>query len=189
MLWYNAIDWQRMVSRPKIPRICGIYIQSYSKFNISSVGKIAKSQQKEKKEIFRLVLGEGLIFLLQMCAEKSLAVCHPLRYKWKVPSSSSRGPDNTSWCIPSSYTSTFPTLLFPKARFHYRMSKTTTAYIKDLDTTKESPHSKGLSRFRKHIRDIQMKWGPLMAAKEDVFDEYNFPPGRYAGQGCIKGTL
>jgi hypothetical protein len=63
------------------------------------------------------------------------------------------------------------------------MSKTTTVRIKDIDMIKEPPHPNAISRLKKHIKDVQVKWGPLMAAKEDVFDEYNFPPGRYAGQG------
>lgn len=97
-----------------------------------------------------------------------------------------RSAHNTSQYTPGSYASTFPTLPFLKTRPHIRMSKTTTAYVKELDITKESPHSNAISRLRKHIKDIQVKWGPLMAAKEELFDEYNFPPGRYAGQGCIK---
>ncbi|CRL19633.1 unnamed protein product [Penicillium camemberti] len=63
------------------------------------------------------------------------------------------------------------------------MSKRNTAHIKDLDMIEESPHPNVISRLKKHIKDVQVKWGPLMAAKEDMFDEYNFPPGRYAGQG------
>jgi hypothetical protein len=66
------------------------------------------------------------------------------------------------------------------------MSKTTTAYIKDLGVIHDPPRSNALTRLKRHIREVQVKWGPLMAAKEDVFDEYNFPPGRYAGQGCIE---
>lgn len=42
----------------------------------------------------------------------------------------------------------------------------------------ESPSS-----FKRHLKDIRKKWGPLMAAKTHLDDEYNFPPGRYAGQG------
>ena len=63
------------------------------------------------------------------------------------------------------------------------MSKRNTTHIKDLDTIEESPHPNAISRLKKHIKDVQVKWGPLLAAKEDMFDEYNFPPGRYAGQG------
>ncbi|OQE24160.1 hypothetical protein PENFLA_c010G07528 [Penicillium flavigenum] len=63
------------------------------------------------------------------------------------------------------------------------MSKTAPVCIKDLDMMKVPPHPNAMSRLKKHIKDVQVKWGPLMAAKEDVFDEYNFPPGRYAGQG------
>ncbi|OGE54960.1 hypothetical protein PENARI_c005G10850 [Penicillium arizonense] len=60
------------------------------------------------------------------------------------------------------------------------MSKTTTAYIKDLGVIHDPPRSNALTRLKRHIREVQVKWGPLMAAKEDVFDEYNFPPGRFA---------
>ncbi|KKK18212.1 hypothetical protein P175DRAFT_0500497 [Aspergillus ochraceoroseus IBT 24754] len=40
-----------------------------------------------------------------------------------------------------------------------------------------------LSKIKQHLRNIKREWGPLLAAKENWDDEYNFPPGRYAGQG------
>jgi hypothetical protein len=39
------------------------------------------------------------------------------------------------------------------------------------------------SGFKRRWQDIRKKWGPLMAAKVHLDDEYTFPPGRYAGQG------
>lgn len=43
-----------------------------------------------------------------------------------------------------------------------------------------------MSRVKEQFHHIQKTWGPLMAAKEHLDDEYNFPAGRYAGQGYQK---
>ncbi|KAJ5103033.1 hypothetical protein N7532_003562 [Penicillium argentinense] len=40
-----------------------------------------------------------------------------------------------------------------------------------------------MSGVKQRLHEIRKKWGPLMAAKEHLDDEYTFPPGRYAGQG------
>jgi hypothetical protein len=36
---------------------------------------------------------------------------------------------------------------------------------------------------------MKKEWGPLLAAKEQWNDEYNFPPGRFAGQGTESARL
>lgn len=65
-----------------------------------------------------------------------------------------------------------------------RMTKTMSIGIEDLDLNhKESPHHTTiLPHLKKRLKAFQKKWGPLMPAKEHLDDEYNFPPGRYAGQ-------
>ncbi|KAL4818897.1 hypothetical protein BDW67DRAFT_156210 [Aspergillus spinulosporus] len=35
----------------------------------------------------------------------------------------------------------------------------------------------GLSKLRKRLVEIKEEWGPLMAAKEEGDEEYNFPAG------------
>ncbi|KAJ5631251.1 uncharacterized protein N7484_011351 [Penicillium longicatenatum] len=55
--------------------------------------------------------------------------------------------------------------------------------IESIDPTSSKPHHDTIiSRIKEHLRRTQKKWGPLMAAKECWDDEYNFSPGRYAGQ-------
>ncbi|KAJ5234645.1 uncharacterized protein N7469_003813 [Penicillium citrinum] len=58
--------------------------------------------------------------------------------------------------------------------------------VKDSDSITNISHNEkqeSASSFKRHLKDIRKKWGPLMAAKTHLDDEYNFPPGRYAGQG------
>lgn len=63
------------------------------------------------------------------------------------------------------------------------MGKTTPTYsIKELNSTKEPQNSTILLRLKSRMENIQKTWGPLLPAKENLDDEYNFPPGRYAGQ-------
>jgi hypothetical protein len=52
----------------------------------------------------------------------------------------------------------------------------------DLNATQEKSHPSPLQRLKKQWKEIKKEWGPLMAAKEDIDDEYTFPPGRYSGQ-------
>ncbi|KAL4879234.1 hypothetical protein BJY04DRAFT_194095 [Aspergillus karnatakaensis] len=40
-----------------------------------------------------------------------------------------------------------------------------------------------LSKIRKHLANVKQEWGPGLAAKESWDDDYNFPAGRWAGQG------
>ncbi|KAF3392441.1 hypothetical protein F1880_008675 [Penicillium rolfsii] len=54
--------------------------------------------------------------------------------------------------------------------------------ISEISVTSKSPNESTISRLKKHIANIRKEWGPLMAAKEGLDDEYNFPPGPYAGQ-------
>ncbi|KAJ5638122.1 hypothetical protein N7490_008001 [Penicillium lividum] len=61
--------------------------------------------------------------------------------------------------------------------------KSISTEIEETETVSPiQPHSTTISRIKQHLRRTQKKWGPLMAAKESWDDEYNFPPGRYAGQ-------
>ncbi|KAJ5384631.1 hypothetical protein N7517_002542 [Penicillium concentricum] len=54
--------------------------------------------------------------------------------------------------------------------------------VEDLNATQEKSHPSPLQRLKKQWKEIKKEWGPLMAAKEDIDDEYTFPPGRYSGQ-------
>ncbi|KAL4779278.1 hypothetical protein BJX76DRAFT_341291 [Aspergillus varians] len=40
------------------------------------------------------------------------------------------------------------------------------------------------SKIKQRLSAIKKEWAPLLPAKESWDDEYNFPPGRWAGQGC-----
>lgn len=40
-----------------------------------------------------------------------------------------------------------------------------------------------LAGFKKRFAAFKREWAPLLAAKERWDDEYNFPAGRWAGQG------
>ncbi|KAJ5438161.1 uncharacterized protein N7458_009159 [Penicillium daleae] len=62
------------------------------------------------------------------------------------------------------------------------MSKSSSSSITEMSVTSKSHSDTVISRLKKHMDNIQKKWGPLMAAKEDLDDEYNFPQGPYAGQ-------
>ncbi|EKV07484.1 hypothetical protein PDIG_64270 [Penicillium digitatum PHI26] len=62
------------------------------------------------------------------------------------------------------------------------MSKSQFSCVEDLNTTQEKSHPSPLQRLKKQWKEIKKEWGPLMAAKEDMDDEYTFPPGRYYGQ-------
>lgn len=64
-----------------------------------------------------------------------------------------------------------------------KMSTSSSSSIQDLNTAPEASHSTPLLRIKNHWQSIKKEWGPLMAAKEHLYDEYTFPPGRYAGQG------
>ncbi|KAJ5551399.1 hypothetical protein N7535_000651 [Penicillium sp. DV-2018c] len=56
--------------------------------------------------------------------------------------------------------------------------------IDDLKAaTQDESQRTPLQRLKKRWREVQKKWGPLMAAKESWEDEYTFTPGRYSGQG------
>lgn len=68
------------------------------------------------------------------------------------------------------------------------MSKSSSSSITEMSVTSKSHNETVISRLKKHMESVQKKWGPLMAAKEDLDDEYNFPQGPYAGQGIPKRT-
>lgn len=56
--------------------------------------------------------------------------------------------------------------------------------VKDSDANSTiSQKQEFASAFKRRLQDVRKKWGPLMAAKTHLDDEYTFPPGRYAGQG------
>jgi hypothetical protein len=63
-----------------------------------------------------------------------------------------------------------------------KMSTSQFSSVEDLNTTQEKSHTSPLRRLKKQWKEIKKEWGPLMAAKEDLYDEYTFPPGRYSGQ-------
>ncbi|KAJ5929486.1 hypothetical protein N7454_006436 [Penicillium verhagenii] len=60
-------------------------------------------------------------------------------------------------------------------------TKSSNTSIVDIDPT-STPRNDTISRIKQHLKRTQQRWGPLMAAKESWEDEYNFPPGRHAGQ-------
>ena len=62
------------------------------------------------------------------------------------------------------------------------MSKSQSSSVEDLNATHEQSHPSPLQRLKKHWKEIKKEWGPLMAAKLDIDDEYTFPPGPYYGQ-------
>ncbi|CAG8925960.1 unnamed protein product [Penicillium salamii] len=53
-------------------------------------------------------------------------------------------------------------------------------------TAPEATQSSPILRLKNHWKNVKKEWGPLMAAKDHLYDEYTFPPGRYAGQGLQK---
>ncbi|KAJ5130887.1 uncharacterized protein N7515_006926 [Penicillium bovifimosum] len=61
------------------------------------------------------------------------------------------------------------------------MSNSQASSVEDLKA--DESHLTPVQRLKKRWREIQKKWGPLMAAKESWEDEYTFTPGRYSGQG------
>lgn len=63
-----------------------------------------------------------------------------------------------------------------------RMSKSESSSVVNLNATLQESHPSPLQRLKKHWKEIKKEWGPLMAAKESIDDEYTFPPGRYCGQ-------
>jgi hypothetical protein len=74
------------------------------------------------------------------------------------------------------------------------MGDTSSLDPKFKDDTAQQKSSKPaiLAQLKKRLHEIRAKWGPLMAAKEDWSDEYNFPPGRHAGhrhQGTIPNPM
>ncbi|KAJ5978936.1 hypothetical protein N7501_002278 [Penicillium viridicatum] len=58
------------------------------------------------------------------------------------------------------------------------MSTSQFSSVEDLNATQEKSHPSPLQRLKKQWKEIKKEWGPLMAAKEDLYDEYTFPPGR-----------
>ncbi|KAL4869890.1 hypothetical protein BDV12DRAFT_167028 [Aspergillus spectabilis] len=55
----------------------------------------------------------------------------------------------------------------------------------DQKTQSPSLHSKTstFSKLKKRLAAVKQEWGPCLPAKEHWDDEYNFPAGRWAGQG------
>ncbi|KAJ5267725.1 hypothetical protein N7478_010533 [Penicillium angulare] len=64
------------------------------------------------------------------------------------------------------------------------MSKTASISIKDINLIPigSSHPTMFVYGLKKRLKALKKIWGPLMPAKEHLDDEYNFPPGRYAGQ-------
>ncbi|KAJ5960307.1 uncharacterized protein N7479_007457 [Penicillium vulpinum] len=63
-----------------------------------------------------------------------------------------------------------------------KTSMSQSSSVEDLNATQEKSHASPLQRLKKQWKEIKKDWGPLMAAKEDMDDEYTFPPGRHYGQ-------
>ncbi|CEJ61061.1 hypothetical protein PMG11_09606 [Penicillium brasilianum] len=69
------------------------------------------------------------------------------------------------------------------------MSKSSSSSsLTEMSVTSKSHNETTISRLKKRMESVQKKWAPLMAAKQDLDDEYNFPSGPYAGQGIPKRT-
>ncbi|KAL5042026.1 hypothetical protein BDW71DRAFT_155481 [Aspergillus fruticulosus] len=45
------------------------------------------------------------------------------------------------------------------------------------------------AKLKKRLNAVKKEWGPGLAAKECWDDEYNFPAGRWAGQGLNSRSL
>ncbi|KAL6230847.1 hypothetical protein BDW75DRAFT_234070 [Aspergillus navahoensis] len=57
------------------------------------------------------------------------------------------------------------------------------------DLNKKNHFAKLKKRLKKRLSAVKKEWGPGLAAKEDWDDEYNFPGGRWAGQGLERRSL
>ena len=135
----------------------------------------------DKAEIARLRLGERP--LSQSSAErasvpKKIFILGILEYKYKSVRSKSKHQK-----VPNLLAQSFsPFLILQDPR--RGMDKASVDNIKDLDLTPEGSQqsTKPTSNIKNRLKAIWKKWEPLMPAKEHLFDEYNFPQGRYAGQ-------
>jgi hypothetical protein len=66
------------------------------------------------------------------------------------------------------------------------MSDTSSLDLKGSGDASLTPSSSPtlLAKLKAHVKNVKKEWGPGLAAKENWDDDYNFPPGRYAGQGA-----
>ncbi|KAL6236550.1 hypothetical protein BDW75DRAFT_239204 [Aspergillus navahoensis] len=63
------------------------------------------------------------------------------------------------------------------------MSDASSLDLKELqDANPAGPTS--FAKLKQHVKNFKKQWGPGLAAKERWDDDYNFPPGRYAGQAA-----
>ncbi|KAJ6014599.1 hypothetical protein N7540_009190 [Penicillium herquei] len=69
-----------------------------------------------------------------------------------------------------------------------RTSGSTDASIQSLTSSLDTQKMSTVSRMKQRWERTQKKWGPLMFAKENWEDEYNFQPGRYAGQPSARAV-
>ncbi|KAJ5732640.1 hypothetical protein N7493_004121 [Penicillium malachiteum] len=67
-----------------------------------------------------------------------------------------------------------------------RSSSDASAQSLPSESSLETQKISTVSRMKQRWERTQKKWGPLMFAKEHWDDEYNFQPGRYAGQPSSK---
>ncbi|KAL5333188.1 hypothetical protein BJX70DRAFT_381711 [Aspergillus crustosus] len=67
-------------------------------------------------------------------------------------------------------------------------SSTTPSKTPSTSSTSSSASTSTLSKLKKHLAAVKQTWGPLLPAKEHWDDEYNFPAGRWAGQGLDYDT-
>ncbi|PTU20480.1 hypothetical protein P175DRAFT_0501099 [Aspergillus ochraceoroseus IBT 24754] len=52
----------------------------------------------------------------------------------------------------------------------------------EMKEHRDSSQSTLFGRLKKNLSQCREKWGPLLAAKENWNDEYNFTSGRSAGE-------
>jgi hypothetical protein len=50
-------------------------------------------------------------------------------------------------------------------------------------------YTNALSKIRHRLLELKSTWGPALAAKQHWEDEYNFPPGRHAGQASNREEI
>ncbi|KAL4860518.1 hypothetical protein BDV12DRAFT_204961 [Aspergillus spectabilis] len=65
------------------------------------------------------------------------------------------------------------------------MSGTCSLDLKELSAANLTQASRAtlLTKIKQHAQTIKSQWRPGLIAKKNWDDEYNFPAGRYAGQG------
>ncbi|CAI7570974.1 unnamed protein product [Penicillium viridicatum] len=55
-----------------------------------------------------------------------------------------------------------------------KISTSQCSSVEDLNATQEKSHPSPLQRLKKQWKEMKKEWGPLMAAKEDLYDETQY---------------